>query len=215
MGDLGLIPGLGRSPRKGNHYPRQYSGMENSMVRGAWQATVHEVAKSWTRLSIQHLVYLCLVIYSFPFLTSLLVHSLILSFRKWWGTKYGWAEVWQSGCEQRRRDYGHFFMEVLLQTSGDAEMQLLHTSYVPITRELWIYASHQNLHESRHGAGHGEAAGGRPHGGLSAGAQGTGQPLARAWGIGQSPRLCFTRICHGALLRKENDLIQLVRIIWT
>ena len=185
------------------------------MVRGAWQGTVHGVAKSWTQLSIQHLVYLCLEIYTFPLLTSLLVHSLILwSFRKWWVTKDGWAEVWQSGYEQRR-GYGHFFVEVLLQTSGVAEMQLLHTSYVPITRELWIYASHQNLHESRQGAGHGEAAGGHPHGGLSAGAQGTGQPLARAWDIGQSPRLCFTRICHGALLRKENDLIQLIRIIWT
>ena len=35
VGDLGLIPGLGRSPGEGN--PRQYSGLENSMDRGAWQ----------------------------------------------------------------------------------------------------------------------------------------------------------------------------------
>ena len=47
-GDLGLIPGLGRSPGEGNGYPLQYSGLENSMDRGAWQATVHGVAKSWT-----------------------------------------------------------------------------------------------------------------------------------------------------------------------
>ena len=46
--DLGSIPGLGRSPREGNHYPLQYSGLENSMDRGAWQVTVHGVAKSWT-----------------------------------------------------------------------------------------------------------------------------------------------------------------------
>jgi len=37
VGDLGLIPGLGRSSREGNGYPLQYSGLENSMVRGAWQ----------------------------------------------------------------------------------------------------------------------------------------------------------------------------------
>ena len=49
--DLGSICGLGRSPGEGNGYPLQYSGLENSMDRGAWQATVHGVSKSWTRLS--------------------------------------------------------------------------------------------------------------------------------------------------------------------
>ena len=39
VGDLGLIPGLGRSPGEGKGYPLQYSGLENSMDRGAWQAT--------------------------------------------------------------------------------------------------------------------------------------------------------------------------------
>ena len=47
-GDLGLIPGLGRSPGEGNGYPLQYSGLKNSMDRGAWQPTVHGVAKSLT-----------------------------------------------------------------------------------------------------------------------------------------------------------------------
>ena len=50
-GDLGLIPGLGRSFREGNGYPLQYSCLENSKDRGAWQATVHGVTKSWTWLS--------------------------------------------------------------------------------------------------------------------------------------------------------------------
>ena len=50
-GDLGLIPGLRRSPGEGNDYPLQYSGLENSMDRGAWWAIVHGVAKSRTRLS--------------------------------------------------------------------------------------------------------------------------------------------------------------------
>ena len=50
-GDSGLIPGSGRSPEEGNGYPLQYSHLENSMDRGAWQATVHGVTKSWTQPS--------------------------------------------------------------------------------------------------------------------------------------------------------------------
>ena len=45
-GDLEAIPGLGRSPGKPNDYPLQYSGLENSMERGAWWAAVHGVAES-------------------------------------------------------------------------------------------------------------------------------------------------------------------------
>ena len=47
----GLIPGSGRSPGEGNGNPLQCSCLENPMYRGAWQATVHGVAKSWTWLS--------------------------------------------------------------------------------------------------------------------------------------------------------------------
>ena len=50
-GDPGSIPGSGRSPGKGKSNPLQYSCLENSTDRGAWQATVHEIKKSWTRLS--------------------------------------------------------------------------------------------------------------------------------------------------------------------
>ena len=50
-GDLGSISGLGRSPGEGNGKLFQYSCLENSMDGGAWQATVHGVAKSRTRLS--------------------------------------------------------------------------------------------------------------------------------------------------------------------
>ena len=49
--DTGSIPGSGRSPGGGNGNPIQYSCLENSMDRGAWQATVHGVAKSRTWLS--------------------------------------------------------------------------------------------------------------------------------------------------------------------
>ena len=51
VGDLGSIPELGRSPGEGHGYPLQYSGLENSMDRGAWWATVHGPAKSQTHLS--------------------------------------------------------------------------------------------------------------------------------------------------------------------
>ena len=49
VGDLGLMPGLGRSPGEVKGYPLRYSGLENSM-----DYIVHEVAKSWTRLSDFH-----------------------------------------------------------------------------------------------------------------------------------------------------------------
>ena len=44
-GDPGSIPGLRRSPEGGNGSPLQYSCLENSIDRGAWQATVHGVIK--------------------------------------------------------------------------------------------------------------------------------------------------------------------------
>ena len=48
--DMGLIPGLGRSPGGGHGSPLQYSCLENPMDRGAWWATGHGVAKSQTQL---------------------------------------------------------------------------------------------------------------------------------------------------------------------
>ena len=48
-GDLGLIPGLGRSPGEGKDYPLQYSGLKNSM-----DCIAHAVTKSWTQLSNFH-----------------------------------------------------------------------------------------------------------------------------------------------------------------
>ena len=54
-GDLGWIPGLGRSPGEGKGYPLQYSGLENST-----DCIVHGVSKSWTRLSDLHFTSLCM-----------------------------------------------------------------------------------------------------------------------------------------------------------
>ena len=47
-GDAGSLSELGTSPEEGNDNPLQYSCLENPMDRGAWWATVHGVAKSWT-----------------------------------------------------------------------------------------------------------------------------------------------------------------------
>ena len=57
MGDLSLIPGLGRSPGEGKGYPLQYSGLEKSM-----DCIIHGVAKSWTQLSGFHYAQLCLTV---------------------------------------------------------------------------------------------------------------------------------------------------------
>ena len=50
-GDMGSTPGWGRTPGEGRGNPLQYSRLANSMDRGAWRATVHEVSKSQTRLN--------------------------------------------------------------------------------------------------------------------------------------------------------------------
>ena len=50
-GDMGSIPGPGRSPGEGNDNPLQYSCLRNPMDRGAWQAIVHGIAKSGIGLS--------------------------------------------------------------------------------------------------------------------------------------------------------------------
>ena len=75
MGDLGLIPGLGRSPGKGKGYPLQYSGLENSM-----DCTVHRVEKSQTRLSDLHFASLHLLL---NFQSLLLYYSFSACFKNW------------------------------------------------------------------------------------------------------------------------------------
>ena len=62
-GDLGSIPGSGRSPGAGNGNPFQYSCLENPMDRGAWWARVRGVAGSWTRLSDFTFTFLFLCVY--------------------------------------------------------------------------------------------------------------------------------------------------------
>ena len=59
-GDAGSIPGSGRSPGGGNGNPLQYSCLKNLTHRGVWQARIHGVAKSRTRLSTHALFQTCM-----------------------------------------------------------------------------------------------------------------------------------------------------------
>ena len=55
-GDMGLVTGWEKSPGRGHGHPLQYSCLENPMVRGAWRAKVHRIAKIQTQLS-KHACY--------------------------------------------------------------------------------------------------------------------------------------------------------------
>ena len=60
VGDPGSFPGSGRPPGEGNGNPLQYASPENSMD-GAWQLTVHGVAKNWICLSDFHEIYIIFI----------------------------------------------------------------------------------------------------------------------------------------------------------
>ena len=70
-GDAGSIPGSGRSPGEGNGNPLQYSCLENPTDRGAWQATVHGIARVGQDLTLSFVdskrywnkIYVCLIAY--------------------------------------------------------------------------------------------------------------------------------------------------------
>ena len=74
-GNLGLIPGSGKSPGAGHGNPLQYSCLENPMNRGAQRATVHTVKKSWTQLKRfnvhTHKTHRTDILHIFPFLKPL------------------------------------------------------------------------------------------------------------------------------------------------
>ena len=79
--DTGSISGLGRPPGVGNGNPLQYSCLENPMDRGAWQATVHGIAKSQARLST-HSSVTVITISSVSGVVLHRVYSLVKSMRK-------------------------------------------------------------------------------------------------------------------------------------
>ena len=63
VGDLGSIPGSGRSPGEGNGNPLQYSCLENPMDRGTWWATVHGVAKESDTTERLHFTSLHMILF--------------------------------------------------------------------------------------------------------------------------------------------------------
>ena len=78
------ISGLGKFPGEGNGSPLQYSCLENPMDGGAWQATVHGVTKSWTRLSDSpfhalNSVTFCFYFYQFYTISYLVTFEWILN----------------------------------------------------------------------------------------------------------------------------------------
>ena len=64
VGNLGSMPGLGKSPGEGNGYPLQYSCLDNPMDRGACRSTVHGVTKSRTLMSDEECMMLIKVLIS-------------------------------------------------------------------------------------------------------------------------------------------------------
>ena len=81
-GDVGSIPGSGRSPGEGNGNPLQYSCLGNPMDRGAWKAIVHRVQKSFTRLqrlssSIYTDTYKCVITHACTYLHTYVLYVLM------------------------------------------------------------------------------------------------------------------------------------------
>ena len=96
-GDLGSIPGLGRSPGEGNGNPLQYSCLENPMDRGSWRATYsprgHKEPGTTERV---HSVVACAVLCSFLWLNSIpcidILHF-IYTFISWWTFVFSFSAI--------------------------------------------------------------------------------------------------------------------------
>ena len=74
--EVGSVSGSGRSPGGGNDNPLQYFCPENPMDRGGWQATIHKVSKSWTRLSDwTHTHILALTFCSYIYILYLIIFT--------------------------------------------------------------------------------------------------------------------------------------------
>ena len=86
--DLGLIPGLGRSPGEGNGYPRQYSCLADSMNWGAWQATVRGLqSQTWLSNSTAHTQHTAFV----PYRHSEHHLKIMDDSKMWWHIRKRWV----------------------------------------------------------------------------------------------------------------------------
>ena len=81
MGDPGSIPESGRSSGEENGYPLQYSGLENSVDRGTWWATVHRITQSWTRLQRLSMAEFLTAV-SFPWAVHILSASIFQAWKR-------------------------------------------------------------------------------------------------------------------------------------
>ena len=77
-GDPGLIPGSGRTPREGNGNLLQYTCLKNPMDRGAWQATVHGVARVRHDWQLNHHHHQASFLFSLPLMPRTLHNKLLL-----------------------------------------------------------------------------------------------------------------------------------------
>ena len=80
-GDLGSIPGLGRSLGGGHGNPLQYSSLENPMDRGAWWATVHDITDGMTEQLSTHVTENAFIsiFLTYVFLNTLFLRNLVIS----------------------------------------------------------------------------------------------------------------------------------------
>ena len=80
-GDLGSMPGLERSPGKGNGTRLRYSCLENPVDRGAWQATVYGVGQSWTWLSNWIIATILYLILFFSKINLIIQSTLVIKYQ--------------------------------------------------------------------------------------------------------------------------------------
>ena len=108
-GDLGSVSGLGRSPGEGNGNLLQYFCLENLMDRGAWWATLHGVAKSWTWLTEFHFNSFIIVSYSVVTEKAMALHSSTLAWKIPWTEEPGGLQSMGSlESDTTERLYFHF-----------------------------------------------------------------------------------------------------------
>ena len=102
---LGSISGWERSPGEGNGSPLWYSCLESPMDRGAWQATVHGIVKSWTqlkRLSTQQLFCSICLVFTTVSLVLAIISSLEMTESIWDGGLPWQSSGWESAFQCRR-----------------------------------------------------------------------------------------------------------------
>ena len=110
-GELGSIPGLGRSPGEGSGNPLQYYCLENPMDGGAWEATVHGVSKSRTRLS--H--FTSLHTFRWASLVALLVKNLPAMWETW-VQSLGWEDPLEKGLTPKNWYFWTVVLEKTLES---------------------------------------------------------------------------------------------------